>query len=95
MDTTTPLECNNADDCGLPDQFQCNKMTNLTPSGKIGYCVPLHCKSDRSCYDIGQKCFSGVLSGTCNFMKQGGTCEYHPFLAKENCCKKELKTKLN
>ena len=95
FDNTTLRECNNSDDCLLPEESQCNKMGNLTPSGKIGYCIPFHCKPDTDCLDIGDVCTTGFLSGTCNSMKQGGTCEYHPFLAKENCCKKELKTKLN
>ena len=90
FDNATLRECNNADDCLLPEESQCKKMGNLTPSGKIGYCAPFHCKSDTDCLDIGDVCTTGVISGTCNSMKQGGTCEYHPFLAIARCGKKQL-----
>ena len=63
-------------------------MGNETPLGKTGYCVPYQCKSDEDCLNIGDACTSGVLSGTCNFKKSGGTCEYSPFLLIEMCGKK-------
>ena len=82
------MECNDWNDCRLS---QCHKMRNLTPSGKIGYCVPFYCKSDSDCFDIGDVCTTGFLSGTCNALKQGGTCEYHPDLAVARCGKKQSK----
>ena len=85
---TALRECNEWKDCRLS---QCHKMSNLTPSGKIGYCVPFYCKSDSDCFDIGDVCTTGFLSGTCNSMKQGGTCEYHPDFAVARCGKKQSK----
>ena len=43
VDEKMLLECNSEDDCPakLPN---CNHMSNSTPTGKTGYCVPDSCQ---------------------------------------------------
>ena len=91
FDNTTLRECNIKDDCLLPEESQCNRMGNKTPSGKIGYCVPYQCNSNKDCLNIGNVCTSGVLSGTCNYKKYRGTCEYSPILEIAMCGKEYSK----
>ena len=78
------LECNTDDECPL-SLNQCNIMLTPTPSGKIGYCVPLLCETDNDCHEIGDVCSDGSLSGTCN---SGHNCEYDPVKAIALCGKK-------
>ena len=81
IDDSSLVECSGIFDCAK-DLEQCNIMISPTPSGKTGYCVPLHCQKNNTCPQLGDACTTGSLSGQC---KADSTCDYENAIALAMC----------